>query len=132
MQKSIIGAMMFGATLALAGCGSGTIAIPTLPPTQPPAVTAPAAPISKNPIIANSVAGAQQALTLLERAALRYTTLPRCGSPGATILCSDPERVQRIKDADNIAFDAVMKARRNEATLDFALSAINAFNAVLP
>jgi hypothetical protein len=85
--------------------------------------------VSPSPVVSNSVAAAEIALTNVERLALRYTTLPRCP---AAALCSDAATVQRIKDADNKAYAAVMAARHNEALLGLALSSIEAFGSVVP
>lgn len=115
-QRFVFAAVGIG-MFALVGCSGTTPGVAW----QPGVVTV-APPISKNPVVANSIAAAVQALTLLERVALQYTSSPH----------ADPVLKERIKQYDRYAYDAVMKARRNEATLDFALAAINAFQAVIP
>lgn len=77
----------------------------------------------------SKVYAAVAALTAAERAALIYTTLPRCPRPPP---CSDPATVQRIKDADTMAYNAVKLAERNEAMLGAALTAISGLQAVTP
>lgn len=127
---SILRALALLAPILLLACQPAPPASVVAPTTPAAAPALP--PAARTPVVAKSVAAAQIALTNLERLALRYTSLPRCGSPGATPVCSDPATVQRIKDYDNVAFDAVMRARRNSALLDFAVGAINALQAVIP
>jgi hypothetical protein len=86
--------------------------------------------ISSNPVVSSTVLGAEQTLTLLERAADVYVKLPRCGS-GAS-LCSDSGIVKKIRELDIKAYDAVMAARNNEALAGMAWAAVNAFKAVVP
>jgi|SRR5579863_284665 len=82
-----------------------------------------------NPGVSAKVDAAVVGLTAAERAALVYTSLPRC--PAAAI-CSDPATVQRIKDADNTAYAAVKMAEANEALLGAALQAISALTSTVP
>lgn len=89
------------------------------------------APIAKTPVVANSVAAAQIALTELEKLAIRYTTLPEC-APVSPRLCHDPVVKARIKEYDNYAFNAVMAARRGVGSLESAVAAINALQSILP
>ena len=79
--------------------------------------------------ISAKVDAAVVGLTAAERAALVYTSLPRCP---AAALCSDPATVQKIKDADNIAYAAVKAAEQNEALLGAALSAVSALQGTVP
>lgn len=78
----------------------------------------------------NDVLAAEQSLTAIERTALIYTTLPRCG--GVARVCSDPATVQKIKDLDNQAYMAVKAARQNAGLLSVALAAIGAFQKAVP
>lgn len=80
--------------------------------------------------ISNSVAAAQIALTNAERLALVYTSMPRCHV--APPPCSDQVTVQRIKDYDNQAYDAVKAARENEALIGVALVAIDTLVKAVP
>jgi len=90
--------------------------------------------VSEKPMIGNGVAAAEQALTLAERIALRYTSLPQCGSEvkGFIPRCHDPAIKAKIKALDNTAFNAVMAARNNEALLSVAVSAIGNLSAAVP
>lgn len=110
------------AMLALASCSN-----PAAPTVQP----IPPAPVSSNPRISNTVAAVEIALTNAEKLALHYTALPRCGA-SAPPLCSDPATVQRIKDADNTAYNAVVKARSDEALIGVAFAAVSTFSALIP
>ena len=82
-----------------------------------------------NPGVKAKVDAAVVALTTAERVALIYTGLPRCPAPSP---CSDPATVQRIKDADNQAYQAVKAAEQNEALLSVALQAIATLQSVTP
>lgn len=99
-----------------------------VPGSGPGALPAP----STNATIAKTVVGAEQTLTLLEQAALVYVKLPRCGTAGATQVCSDPALVRRLRQLDVQAYNAVIAARKNEALVDFAWQAVGAFQAVVP
>src|SRR5690242_310761 len=81
------------------------------------------------PTVANDVLAAEQSLATVERLALIYTTLPRCG--GVARICSDPVTVQRIKDLDNQAYMAVKAAEQNSAMLSLAIAAISNFSSVV-
>lgn len=81
--------------------------------------------------VARDVAAARQILTTVERAALRYTSLPPCGT-NPSVACADPVKKEMIKRADRVAYDAVMRARRNEATLTEALIAIDELQKLIP
>jgi hypothetical protein len=78
-----------------------------------------------------SIVAAQQTLTTLERTALAYTSLPACETPRVHP-CADPDIKARIKAADMIAYNAVMRARRNQGSLADALVAIDALERVIP
>ncbi len=80
----------------------------------------------------NGVAGAEVGLTAAFNLAAQYEALPRCGSAGATVLCSSQTIVDRIKSAAKTAHDAVKAAENNEGTVQAALDAIDAFKAVIP
>lgn len=80
--------------------------------------------------VSNDVLAAEQSLTAIERTALIYTTLPRCG--GVARVCSDPATVQKIKDLDNQAYMAVKAARQNAGLLSVVLAAIGAFQQAVP
>lgn len=79
--------------------------------------------------VQNSVVAAEEGLTAAERAALIYTSLPRC--PARTV-CSDPAVVARIKLLDNQAYTAVMMAKQNEALVGAALTAISSLASAVP
>lgn len=81
-------------------------------------------------IITNGIAAAEIALTNAEILALDYTRLPRC-MPRMSLACSDPVIVQKIKDADNRAYAAVVAARRNQAMIGVAWAAIDAFSGTI-
>lgn len=80
---------------------------------------------------ASTVAKIEVALTAAERIAINYVTLPAC--PKAPI-CADAEVVARIKQADNVAFDAVMAARASgtNANVAAANAAIAALLNLIP
>lgn len=72
---------------------------------------------------------AEAGYTVLLQAAARYVALPRCGSTGATEVCSDQKIVDQIRPAANSA-DATIQAAEDTITnnpssdaLQFALSA---------
>ncbi len=79
--------------------------------------------------VSSSVDAAVVGLTTAERLALIYTSLPRCPAPAP---CSDPATVQKIKDLDLTAYNAVKAAEKNEALLSGALTAISAFQSAVP
>lgn len=66
---------------------------------------------SQSTITANSVASAMTTLITLDHAAVTYIALPKCGSPGATSICSTPTMVASLKQAELTAFQAVMAAQ---------------------
>jgi hypothetical protein len=91
--------------------------------------------VSEKPAIGNGIAAAEQSLTLAERLALRYTSLPQCGAKevkGFIPRCHDPVIKAKIKALDNTAFDAVMAARNNEGLLSVAVSEIGNLSAAIP
>ena len=84
------------------------------------------------PTVNNDIAAAEVALTAGEQLALVYTSLPRCGSAGASAVCSVQATVDSIKAADNTAYNAVVQARGNSSLINAALSAIASFRALVP
>ena len=84
-----------------------------------------------------NVAGLESGLTAAEHAAMAYIALPQCGTPAATTaLCSTPEMVGNIKQADTIAFNAIKAAEASAQTgqspdLTAATSALSALQSVL-
>ena len=80
------------------------------------------------PTVNNDIAAAEVALTAGEQLALVYTSLPRCGSAGASAVCS----VQATVDSIKAAYNAVVHARGNSSLINAALSAIASFRALVP
>jgi PBP1b-binding outer membrane lipoprotein LpoB len=80
-------------------------------------------------VFANSVAGAELALTQAEKAALIYTSLPRC--PTAPV-CSDSTIVASIGAADNKAYAAVQALKAGTGTQDAAAAAVAILLAAIP
>lgn len=76
------------------------------------------------------IAAAEQTLTLLYQSALIYTSLPRCGTGPS--LCSDIGVVREIRRRAIEAHNALVAARKNEALVEYAWTAISAFRAVVP
>lgn len=87
---------------------------------------------STSPGVSAKVDAAVVGLTTAENAALIYTRLPRCGTTGASAVCSDQATVDRIKAADLKAYAAVKAAEQNEALLSVALDAVSALTAAVP
>lgn len=120
--------------LALASCG-GNLA----PAFQPPSSTVISAPAatgapSNIPVANRSVAAAEQTLTLAMNAARIYTDLPRCGTTLARI-CSDPVIAGLIRHHAIQAHNALVAARRNEASIELVSrmwTAIDALRAAVP
>lgn len=117
-------------TLLLAACGAKE------PPSLMPSSTVISAPkatgtASDIPVVNRGVAVAEQTLTLLERAALQYTSLPRCGTGGPTI-CSSRAVVANIRKYAIQAHNALVAARQNEAMIEPAWTAINMLRSVIP
>jgi hypothetical protein len=111
----------------LIGCGGGP-GVGLFPGSGP-------AGVSENQTISQGVAAAQQSLTLAEKLALRYTSLPPCGpkeAVGFIPRCHVPAIKAKIKELDNTAFNAVMAARNNEGLLSVAVSAIGKLSAAVP
>lgn len=120
MRKIVL---VLGLAGMMAGCQTQVppAALPTVPVPQTASVPA-------HEVVVKSVVAAEQALTVVERIALAYVSLPRCGRTEAR-LCSDSQVVARIRDLDQRAFDAVMAARRNQGTVEFAWAAVEALRA---
>lgn len=134
MIHRLLSAVVVAAALSLGACAQQQASLEdtlksvvTTPPPPGPVV----APIAKTPIVAKSVAAAQVALTELEKLALQYTTLPEC-VPAGPRLCHDPVVKARIKEYDTYAYNAVMAARRGAGSLETAVKAIVALQAILP
>ncbi len=148
------------ATDVLAALVAGIKAMPTSAPSSPPAsapaVASGAAPLAATapaPIAAlllaalvglgltacatapqTTVAQVAVALTAADQVALQYVDLPRCGTAGATVVCSDAATVVRIKTAAATAYQAVKTAEASGASADLSLavSAVGALSAVIP
>lgn len=71
-------------------------------------------------------------LSTAERLAAIYTKLPSCTAPKPVMLCSDPAIKQKIKDADQVAYNAVKAAENNPALLSLALDAVSNLQSVIP
>jgi hypothetical protein len=84
-----------------------------------------------SPVVSKTIVAAEQSLTLAEKLALRYTSLPACTAT-VKIVCHDPATKQKIKDLDNVAYRAVMAARTNEALLGVAITAIGDLSSAIP
>jgi hypothetical protein len=85
-----------------------------------------------SPPVAQDIAAVEVALTASEQLALVYTSLPRCGSAGASALCSSQATVDAIKKADNTAYSAVIAARSNSALISAAVTAISGLRSAIP
>lgn len=125
-----IAAIILIASLGLAGC-TASAPPPTTTTVRPPGSIELPAP-SSNVATAKSVAAAEQSLTLAMQTATIYTDLPRCGSAGATVVCSDRDIVRQIRLAAIKAHNLMVKARKNEALLGGALNAIDALSNIIP
>ena len=77
----------------------------------------------------NDIIAAEVALTAAEKAATIYARLPRCPGPA---VCSDQATVDKIKAADNTAYNAVKAAEANPALVSVAVSAVSDFNNLIP
>lgn len=82
--------------------------------------------------VVKSIAAAEQGLTLAMSAALVYTSLPRCGAVGATVICSDRDLVREIREAAIKAHNALLDAKANAALIGAAVAAIDTFRAIVP
>lgn len=85
-------------------------------------------------VVPNTITSVEIALTAAEKAALIYKRLQTCPTPRSAVfmLCSDPAMVQKILDADNKAYAAVVAARSNAALIGTAVGLIEAFTAIIP
>lgn len=79
----------------------------------------------------NSVAQSQVALTLAERLALQYVTLPAC-TPAGPKACSDAAIVAQIKAADTLAYQAVKQAQAGTIDPAQAAAEVAALAALIP
>lgn len=81
----------------------------------------------------HDVFGVGVAYAAVGTAALEYTTLPRCDAAPAP--CSEQAVVDRIKEADNVAYNALKAAQSavqaDSASLAAEMAAADAFAAVL-
>lgn len=111
----------------VSGCDAVQKVLPGVVPSPVAAVSPPAV----HEITSKSIVAIQQSLTLAERIALEYVKLPRCGKTSARI-CSDPNIVRQIADADDQAYNAVMAARRNQGSLEFAWQMVENFKRIIP
>ncbi len=82
------------------------------------------------PAVGNDIAAVEIALTAAERAALIYTSLPRCG--GVATLCSSQATVDRVKAADQQAYQAMKAAQKDSGLISAAWGAISAFQLATP
>ena len=116
--------------LNLAAC-SGTP--PVFTPPSATVIEAPRATGAPSNIdqVNRGVAAAEQTLTLLFRAATAYTSLPRCDTSAARI-CSDRETARQIRRYAIQAHNALVMARRNEASVEHVWRAIDLLGAVIP
>lgn len=81
-----------------------------------------------------TIAALESGLTVAERAAIGYVSLPRC--PQSAPVCSDPAIVSKIKDADNTAYLTVKNAQAALASggspnIAAATAALSAFQSLL-
>lgn len=96
----------FAGLLGLTGCAS-----------------VPQAPASRG------VAAAQQTLTLAYKVANEYALLPRCGSRGATVLCSEQVLLDEMVRKGREATAAIDSAKTNAALVDNAWASVLDFQA---
>ncbi len=95
-------------------------------------------PLTGAPVISGevtvdvSIVTVERSFTLALNVANLYTSLPRCKSPGATVVCSDPSVVLVIRNAAIKAHNAILAARNNQALLGVAVSAVDAFSGLIP
>lgn len=75
---------------------------------------------------------AEAGYTAVLQAAARYVALPRCGSAGATQVCSDQKIVDKIRPAANsadatvqAAEDTITNNANNQSAITFAIAAAN-------
>jgi anaerobic selenocysteine-containing dehydrogenase len=90
---------------------------------------------SQTPAVSQSVAALEQSLTIAEKLATRYTSLPACGpkeAVGFVPRCHNPAIKMKIKALDNTAFNAVMAARNNEGLISLAVAAIGNLSSAVP
>lgn len=82
---------------------------------------------------AQTVAQVEVALTAAEKAATIYVQLPLCSTTKSKV-CSDAAVANKIKAADNVAFDAVQAARQSNdsAKTAAAAAAVKALTDIIP
>lgn len=110
MIKTTTRTFVLGAMVALAGCAGQT----------------------QQAKVATTVVAAEQALTVAYELGDIYAKLPRCGSVGATKLCSDQAMLDKMVALGRKASAAVAAARNNEALVGEAWTAISAFQSAIP
>lgn len=82
---------------------------------------------------ATTVAGAEVALTAAEHVALTYAGQALCPVKGPVVWsCRDPATMTKIKALDQTAYTAVKQAEAGVATIDAAMTTINALSAAVP
>jgi len=59
------------------------------------------------------------------KVAVTYKRLPRCGSPGALSLCSEPAVIAKLQTADNAAFAAIKAMDDTVKSKGFADNAVS-------
>jgi hypothetical protein len=95
-------------------------------------------PVTGAPVISGqatvdvNIASVERSFTLALNVANLYTSLPRCKTPGATVVCSDPSVVLMIRNAAIKAHNAILAARNNQALIGTAVSAVDAFSSLVP
>lgn len=82
-------------------------------------------PGSKPPPAENAVYAVAVALTSADTIALRYVTLPLCGSTHPKPLCSEAAVTAKIKANAQVAHDAVVAAEANPGALPAAQAAVD-------
>ena len=88
--------------------------------------------VSGTVVVDNSIAAVERSFTLAMQVANLYTSQPRCKSPGATVICSDPKVVLMIRNSAIKAHGAILMARKNQAMIGMAANAVEEFSSVLP
>lgn len=87
--------------------------------------------VTATSIADKSIAAVEQSLTVLEKAALQYTSMPPCGATLSRV-CSDPSIKAQIKAADMAAYTAVAAAAANRGSLDAAMTALDNLRRAIP
>ena len=90
------------------------------------------APVTGQAVAAKGVVAAEQTLTLAYQAGDVYARLPRCGTAGASVVCSDPMVLAKMVVYGRKATDALAVARQNESMVGAAWTAITDFQNMIP